>query len=162
MQKRITKNLTLKILAFLIAVFLWLIVVNIDDPVDDKTFSNIPVQVTHEEVITDNNNTYQIVDNTQEVNVTVTAQRSVLDKIKAEDIQATEEEINKKLEEYAKYYNRELEEIKAAMANSRSYLEDEVKFDNTIQFLYEHAVKTEKKEEAPAEEASAEKEEQEA
>ena len=89
MQKRITKNLTLKILAFLIAVFLWLIVVNIDDPVDDKTFSNIPVQVTHEEVITDNNNTYQIVDNTQEVNVTVTAQRSVLDKIKAEDIQAT-------------------------------------------------------------------------
>ena len=29
-------------------------------------------QVTHEEVITDNNNTYQIVDNTQEVNVTVT------------------------------------------------------------------------------------------
>ena len=89
MQKRITKNLTLKILAFLIAVFLWLIVVNIDDPVDDKTFLNIPVQVTHEEVITDNNNTYQIVDNTQEVNVTVTAQRSVLDKIKAEDIQAT-------------------------------------------------------------------------
>ncbi len=81
---------------------------------------------------------------------------------KAEDIQATEEEIDKKLEEYAKYYNRELEEIKAAMANSRSYLEDEVKFDNTIQFLYEHAVKTEKKEEAPAEEASAEKEEQEA
>ena len=48
MQKRITKNLTLKILAFLIAVFLWLIVVNIDDPVYDKTFSNIPVQVTHE------------------------------------------------------------------------------------------------------------------
>ena len=63
MQKRITKNLTLKILAFLIAVFLWLIVVNIDDPVDDKTFSNIPVQVTHEEVITDNNNTYQTLEN---------------------------------------------------------------------------------------------------
>ncbi len=89
MRERITNNLTLKILAFLIAVFLWLIVVNIDDPVDDKIFSNIPVQVVHEEVITDNNNTYQIVDNTQEINVTVTAQRSVLDKIKAEDIQAT-------------------------------------------------------------------------
>lgn len=89
MRKRISNNLALKILAFLIAAFLWLIVVNIDDPVGDKTFSNIPVQVVHEEVITDNNNTYQIVDNTQEVNVTVTAQRSVLDKIKAEDIQAT-------------------------------------------------------------------------
>ena len=89
MRNRIANNLALKILAFLIAAFLWLIVVNIDDPVGDKTFSNIPVQVVHEEVITDNNNTYQIVDNTQEVNVTVTAQRSVLDKIKAEDIQAT-------------------------------------------------------------------------
>lgn len=89
MRKRITNNLALKILAFLIAAFLWLIVVNIDDPVDDKTFSNIPVQVIHEEVITDNNNTYQIVDNTQEINVTVTAQRSILDKIKAEDIIAT-------------------------------------------------------------------------
>lgn len=89
MRKRIANNLALKILAFLIAAFLWLIVVNIDDPVGDKTFSNIPVQVVHEEVITDNNNTYQIVDNTQEVSVTVTAQRSVLDKIKAEDIQAT-------------------------------------------------------------------------
>ena len=89
MRKRITNNLALKILAFLIAAFLWLVVVNIDDPVDDKTFSNIPVQVTHEEVITDNNNTYQIVDNTQEINVTVTAQRSVLDKIRAEDIVAT-------------------------------------------------------------------------
>ena len=89
MRKRIANNLALKILAFLIAAFLWLIVVNIDDPIGDKTFSNIPVQVVHEEEITDNNNTYQIVDNTQEVNVTVTAQRSVLDKIKAEDIQAT-------------------------------------------------------------------------
>ncbi len=37
--KRITNNLALKILAFLIAAFLWLVVVNIDDPVDDKTFS---------------------------------------------------------------------------------------------------------------------------
>ena len=81
MQKRITKNLTLKILAFLIAAFLWLVVVNIDDPVDDKTFSDIPVQVTHEEVITDNNNTYQIVDNTQEVNVTVTLISCVLSSI---------------------------------------------------------------------------------
>ena len=81
MQKRITKNLTLKILAFLIAAFLWLVVVNIDDPVDDKTFSNIPVQVTHEEVITDNNNTYQIVDNTQEINVTVTFTSCVLSTI---------------------------------------------------------------------------------
>ena len=65
---------------------MWLLVVNIDDPVSEETYSGIPVQVVHEEVVTDNNSTYQIVDDTQEVSVTVVAKRSVLDKIKSEDI----------------------------------------------------------------------------
>ena len=56
---------------------------------EDRGNRHFVLGPTHEEVITDNNNTYQIVDNTQEINVTVTAQRSVLDKIRAEDIVAT-------------------------------------------------------------------------
>ena len=88
MRKKITNNLGLKILAFLIAICMWLLVVNIDDPVSEETYSGIPVQVVHEEVVTDNNSTYQIVDDTQEVNVTVVAKRSILDKIKSEDITA--------------------------------------------------------------------------
>ena len=67
---------------------MWLIVVNIDDPVTDKTYTGIPVQVINEEVVTSANRTYQIVDDTQEVSVTVTAQRSVLNDVKAEDIVA--------------------------------------------------------------------------
>ena len=88
MKKRLMDNLGLKILAFLIAAFMWLIVVNIDNPVTDKTFSGIPVTVMNEEIVTDNNRTYQIIDNTQEVSVTVTAKRSVLNNIKADDIMA--------------------------------------------------------------------------
>lgn len=88
MRKRLTVNFGLKILAFFIALFMWLIVVNIDDPVTDKTYTGIPVQVINEEVVTSANRTYQIVDDTQEVSVTVTAQRSVLNDIKAEDIVA--------------------------------------------------------------------------
>ncbi|MGN1192810.1 MAG: YbbR-like domain-containing protein [Dorea sp.] len=88
MREKITNNLSLKILAFLIAVCMWLLVVNIDDPVSEETYSGIPVQVIHEEVVTDNNSTYQIVDDTQEVSVTVVAKRSVLDKIKSENITA--------------------------------------------------------------------------
>ena len=88
MREKITNNLSLKILAFLIAVCMWLLVVNIDDPVSEETYSGIPVQVVHEEVVTDNNSTYQIVDDTQEVSVTVVDKRSVLDKIKSEDITA--------------------------------------------------------------------------
>lgn len=88
MRKRLTVNFGLKILAFFIALFMWLIVVNIDDPVTDKTYTGIPVQVINEEVVTSANRTYQIVDDTQEVSVTVTAQRSVLNDVKAEDIVA--------------------------------------------------------------------------
>lgn len=88
MKKRLTNNLGLKMLAFLIAMFMWLIVVNIDDPITDKTYTGIPVSVINEDVVTDNNRTYQIVDDTQTVNVTIEAKRSVLSKIKSEDITA--------------------------------------------------------------------------
>ena len=89
MKKRLTNNLSLKILAFLIAAFMWLIVVNIDDPITDKTYTGIPVSVINEDVVTDNNRTYQIVDDTQTVNVVVSAKRSILSKIKSDDISAT-------------------------------------------------------------------------
>lgn len=88
MRKKLTNNLGLKILAFLIASCMWLLVVNIDDPVTEETYSGIPVEVIYEEVVTDQNNTYQIVDDTNEISVTVTAKRSVLDKIRKEDIRA--------------------------------------------------------------------------
>lgn len=92
MKRRLMNNIGLKILAFFAALLLWLIVVNIDNPVIDKTFSNIPVTVTNEEVLTadpKNPQTYQIVDGTQTVSVTVVGKRKLLNEIKAEDILAT-------------------------------------------------------------------------
>ena len=71
------------------AIVLWLIVVNIDDPVTTQTFNNIPVAVTNAEVLAATNQTYQIEDGTQNVSVTVRAKRSVLNKIKADNIKAT-------------------------------------------------------------------------
>jgi YbbR domain-containing protein len=88
MKRRLTANLGLKVLAFFSAVLMWFLVVNIDDPVTEKTYTGIPVSVINEEVVTTTNRTYQIVDNTQEVTVTVSANRSVLNKIRAEDIVA--------------------------------------------------------------------------
>lgn len=88
MRRRLTANFGLKILAFFIAVFMWLIVVNIDDPIDENSYTGVSVNVINEEVVTTTNRTYQIVDNTQVVNVTVRANRSVLNKIKQEDIVA--------------------------------------------------------------------------
>ncbi len=88
MEKRLMNNIGLKILAFLVAFMLWIMVVNIDDPVTHKTFSDIPVSVINEEVLAkaQQPQTYQIVDNTQAVDVTVTAKRKTLSKIKERDI----------------------------------------------------------------------------
>ncbi len=89
MRKSLRNNLGLKLLAFLFAFLLWLIVVNIDNPVMSKTFSGIPVIVEHSEILTEQKKTYQIVDDTQNVSVTVSAKRRTLSKIKAEDIIVT-------------------------------------------------------------------------
>lgn len=90
MKKRLKNNFGLKILAFLFAFLLWILVVNIDDPIKTKTFEDITVVVEHEEYITTKDQkTYQILDNTQVVDVTVSARRSQLNKISEEDIIAT-------------------------------------------------------------------------
>lgn len=81
-------NLGLKILAVVFAIFLWWTVVNIDDPVDSKTFT-VDVTVTNPEVITNAGKSYQIVDDTKNITVTVKARRKVLDEIRKANIVAT-------------------------------------------------------------------------
>lgn len=89
MKKSLMNNIGLKLLAFFFAFMLWLIVVNIDDPVTEKTYDNIPVTIQHPEIVTQDQRTYQVLDNTDTVSVTVSARRSVLAKISEEDIIAT-------------------------------------------------------------------------
>ncbi len=86
MKKRLMNNIGLKMLAFLSALTLWFIVVNIEDPVMTQTYNNIPVSVVNAEVLAEANQTYQIVDETQNVSVTIRAKRKVLNAIKSEDI----------------------------------------------------------------------------
>ena len=88
MKDRLKNNLGLKIMAVLFAIFLWWTVVNVDNPVVSGTFST-EVAVTNAEVITNAGKSYQIVDDTKNVIVTVKARRKVLDEIKASDIVAT-------------------------------------------------------------------------
>ena len=46
-----TKNIGLKIMAFLFAVLLWVIVVNVDDPVVSAVYRDIPITVINEKYI---------------------------------------------------------------------------------------------------------------
>lgn len=89
MKKLLTRNLGLKITSLLFAVALWLVVVNINDPVISRRFSNIPVKLINTEVVTAQDQVYEILDNTDVINtVTVTGQRSVLEGIDPNDIVA--------------------------------------------------------------------------
>ena len=88
MKKRLTNNLALKLAALAFAFLLWLIVVNEIDPVERRTYSNVVVTMLHDELILNKGNTYRIV-NGNTATVTVTAKRSILEKISPEAIRAT-------------------------------------------------------------------------
>lgn len=85
---KLTTNLGLKIMAFVFSVFLWLIVVNIDNPVSDVTFNDIPVKIVNDDIITSSGEVYQVVGE-QTVSVVVSANRKVRQSLSAEDIIAT-------------------------------------------------------------------------
>lgn len=132
MKKRLMNNIGLKVLAFLAAAMLWFIVVNIDDPVTTRTYYNVPVSVINEEVLAEANQTYQIVDDTQSVNVTVRARRSVLDKITNKSIiaQADMKELTLKTQVPINIvipgYEDRYEGAAASPLNLQVKLEDEV------------------------------------
>ena len=89
-SKRLTKNLGLKIVSFLLAVTLWLLVVNIDDPVVRWTYLDVPVTIKNADVITNQGMIYEVLDGTDVIpRVTVYAPRSVGENISKSDIVAT-------------------------------------------------------------------------
>ncbi|XCP84222.1 CdaR family protein [Roseburia hominis] len=94
MKKGLIKNPGLKALAFLFAVAVWALVANAQNPVRERTYTNIPVSVTRTEIITNKGNTYQISDETRTISVTVKAKKEELDKIQSSDIRATADMIN--------------------------------------------------------------------
>lgn len=88
MKDRWKNNIGLKIVAVFFAVFLWWIVANVDDPIITKKY-RASVTVTHPEVITNIGKSYHIVDDTQNVMITIKARRSIAEQIRTSDIQAT-------------------------------------------------------------------------
>ena len=89
MKNLFTKNLGLKIISVLAAFFLWLVVVNVDDPIISKTYTGVPVEILNEEVLTDQGKCYEVLNDSANINVVVTAHRSVLDGMSRDYIKAT-------------------------------------------------------------------------
>ena len=51
MKDFFTKNIGLKLLSVLLALLLWLTVMNVEDPAVTVTISDVPVQIVNREVI---------------------------------------------------------------------------------------------------------------
>lgn len=88
MREKIESDLLLKIFSVIFAFLLWMFVVNVDNPVIKKTFSDVPVDMLNEQVLDDLNQTYKIQDG-DTVSFTVKGKKSVVDRLKKSDFRVT-------------------------------------------------------------------------
>lgn len=86
--KALSNNLAFKILAVLFAFTLWLTVYNIEDPTKSKTLT-VNVNISNKEYVDSLGKYFEIKDGTNKVSFSVTAARSVLDKLDESDFTAT-------------------------------------------------------------------------
>lgn len=80
MKNKITKNWGLKLVSFLFAILIWIIVTNVNDPVVSLRVSDVPVTIRNGELITERGQVYEVLDNTDVIDtVTIYAPRSIID-----------------------------------------------------------------------------------
>ena len=88
MKSKLMHNLGLKIMAVLISVVLWMLAVDINDPVINKYINNVQVQLTNTGALTGQGKTYRIVDNSDTIRVSVRAPKSAISAIDAQSVTA--------------------------------------------------------------------------
>ena len=86
-KAKILENLSLKILAVFISILLWLIVINVSDPVSDTSYSDIPLTVVNADSITSQGKVYDITSD-DTVSISVSAKRSILDSLGKDNFKA--------------------------------------------------------------------------
>ncbi len=88
MKKKLGNNLGLKILSFVIAILVWLLVVNINNPIETKSFVISDVQLLNEAYIDADGKMCMQDEEQVPIRVTIKAQRKILDKISVNNIRA--------------------------------------------------------------------------
>ena len=80
----LTDNLFLKILSVLIAILIWLVVMNINDAEKTTSFP-VPVELVNTEVITNNGKVFRVLEGSEFVTVKVRARKSIIDELDRTD-----------------------------------------------------------------------------
>lgn len=93
-KAKIFENFGLKVLAVFIAILLWLVVVNVSDPVINTPYSDIPVVIKNADAVTSQGKVYELTSG-ETVTISVSAKRSILDYLSEDNFKAV---VN--LEEY--------------------------------------------------------------
>ena len=88
LKRAFTNNIGLKLLAILFALSLWLVVVNVDDPKQTRTYSAV-VTVVNEDSLLSAGKYYDIKDGINTVSFRVTGKRSVMEKLRNSSFTAT-------------------------------------------------------------------------
>lgn len=85
--KTLSKNLGFKILSIIFAFTLWVTVYNLDDPTKTKSLT-VNVTVTNKDVLEEMGKYYEIQEGSNKISFSVTAPRSILDKLDETDFTA--------------------------------------------------------------------------
>lgn len=89
MRKTLANNILLKMVSVAVAAIVWLLVVNIDDPIISRQISGVVVQMQNEAYIESGGKMSMIEDGQNVVTVEVVGKRSIVDELSAEDLVAT-------------------------------------------------------------------------
>ena len=140
--KKLLNNIGLKILAVLCSILLWMVAVNINDPVEKKTFRDLKVELRNTGMLTSEGKTYQILDETDTVTVTVRASRSVLDGMSASDITAVADFAELSFTNTVpirlsvnRYIENQVQEISGSIDSMRLEVEDRIEKQFVIEIV---------------------------
>lgn len=84
MKHKLARNIALKLLSLVVAFLIWLLVVNIDDPIKPKLFRDIKIQIINEDSVTAIDKTFDIISD-EYVTIRVTERESILDRLSNEN-----------------------------------------------------------------------------
>ncbi len=88
-SKRFLANPGLRIASLVIAFAVWLVIMNVSDPVKTKTFAGIPVNVTNASYLEGQGLSYKLANGAQTISVTVNANRNLLERLTSSGIVVT-------------------------------------------------------------------------
>lgn len=141
-KNKVTNNLFLKIVAVIVAALIWIVVVNVSDPIITSTYSNVQVEILNGDLISKNNQTFEVLGGTNTITVTITAKRSINDLLGKENIKATadmaeldEETGTVRIRLETNKYNDKIESVKSKTEVLEVNIEDLMKKQFPITYV---------------------------